>query len=498
MKHTKIIPFLPQIISFWNGFLVMVFEILGSRIVWPYIWASLFVWTSIIAVILASLSIGYYVWWRLADKGASLKTVSSIYLGVSILFLGVFFFKDIFLTVMSHFIQDIRISSIVISFFLYTPISFFLWLVPPIITKLQLKDISTGGSVIWKYESIWTVGAILWTLGAWFFLIPFFGVSYLILMLGLLSFVLSFMSDIQRHIYIKLFIFFLFLLGFYFQNIQNVSHAQQNRFVIDTSYSHVTVQESNKLYGRSIKNLQIDNIVHAGIYLDSDELLHEYTKYYHLFNIFYPNSKKVVMFWGAAYAFPKSFLIAYPDKTIDVIEIDPWITEIARQHFYLHDHPNLHIYHQDARMFLNTSEEKYDAILGDAFWNYYSIPYQLTTKEVVQKKYDMLTDDGVVILNMIGSLSWDSSKFIQAEYKTYQEVFPEVFLLPVSSMDTYQDQNIMLVALKNPQTASYRTYTKEYEDFLSRKIYLQVPEDTITLTDDFAPVDYYTSALIND
>lgn len=289
----------------------------------------------------------------------------------------------------------------------------------------------------------------------------------------------------------------IFLFWFYSQNIQNIIFAQNNRFVIDTAYSHVTVQEASNQYGRNMKNLQIDNVVHAGIYMDSDELLHAYTKYYHLFDVFYPNAKKVVMFWGAVYAFPRSFLSTYADKTIDVVEIDPWITQVAKDYFYLQDNPNLRIYHQDARMFLNTSEEKYDAILGDAFWNFYSIPYQLTTREVVQKKYDMLTEDGVVILNMIGSVSWEASKFIQSEYKTYKEIFPEVFLLPVSTMDMNENQNIMLVALKNPETVSYTTENKEYKDFLTRKIYMQILEDTIVLTDDYAPVDYFTSALIN-
>jgi spermidine synthase len=64
----------------------------------------------------------------------------------------------------------------------------------------------------------------------------------------------------------------------------------------------------------------------------------------------------------------------------------------------LEENPRLTIYHEDGRVFLNKTQEKYDVIFGDAFSSHYSLPYQLTTKEAVQKKYNILNDDGIVIL----------------------------------------------------------------------------------------------------
>jgi spermidine synthase len=61
----------------------------------------------------------------------------------------------------------------------------------------------------------------------------------------------------------------------------------------------------------------------------------------------------------------------------------------------------MNIIHGDARAFLNTTNSSYDVIFSDAFGSYYSIPYQLTTKEAIQKKYDILHDDGVVLSNLI-------------------------------------------------------------------------------------------------
>lgn len=43
------------------GALVMVIEVLGSRVIGPFFGVSLFVWTSLITVTLISLAIGYAV-----------------------------------------------------------------------------------------------------------------------------------------------------------------------------------------------------------------------------------------------------------------------------------------------------------------------------------------------------------------------------------------------------------------------------------------------------
>lgn len=202
------------------------------------------------------------------------------------------------------------------------------------------------------------------------------------------------------------------------------------------------------------------------------------------------------MFGGAAYSFPQSFLQQYPNKTIDVIEIDPKMTQLAQDFFWLNiDEKNLKIFHQDARVFINQNDNKYDAILGDAFWSFYSIPQQLTTRETVKRKIDMLNENGVVLLNMIGSLAWKNSYFIASEYKTYAEIFPEVFLLPIENQDPEEIQNILLVALKNSKKWDFTSDMPFMNSILERKSYLEIHENIPILTDDYAPVEYLISKM---
>ena len=57
-----------EIIVFISGAIVMILEIVGSRILAPQFGTSIFVWTSLIGIILGCLSIGYFLGGKLADR----------------------------------------------------------------------------------------------------------------------------------------------------------------------------------------------------------------------------------------------------------------------------------------------------------------------------------------------------------------------------------------------------------------------------------------------
>ena len=54
------------------GAVVMSLEILGSRLLAPFFGNTIFVWGSLIGVVLASLSLGYFLGGRIADIRPSL------------------------------------------------------------------------------------------------------------------------------------------------------------------------------------------------------------------------------------------------------------------------------------------------------------------------------------------------------------------------------------------------------------------------------------------
>src|SRR5512139_3628951 len=74
-----------------TGGAVMIVEILGARMLSPYVGTSHFVWTAQIAVTLVALACGYYAGGRLADRSQQLPTLywailsAAVYLALTVL-----------------------------------------------------------------------------------------------------------------------------------------------------------------------------------------------------------------------------------------------------------------------------------------------------------------------------------------------------------------------------------------------------------------------------
>ena len=63
-----------EIIVFLSGAIGMGLELIAARVLSPYVGSSNVVWTSIIGIILASSSLGYWLGGKQADKEATHKT----------------------------------------------------------------------------------------------------------------------------------------------------------------------------------------------------------------------------------------------------------------------------------------------------------------------------------------------------------------------------------------------------------------------------------------
>lgn len=51
--------------------------------------------------------------------------------------------------------------------------------------------------------------------------------------------------------------------------------------------------------------------------------------------------------------------------------------------------------------------------------------------------------------------------------------------------------------MKKPEVINFETQNPEYQNYLSKKMYLTPSEDALVLTDDFAPVNSYISKLLD-
>lgn len=64
--------------AFVCGTIIMVVELIGSRVIGPYFGVSLFIWTALITVTLVALALGYWIGGKFADKNDNPSTLFAL------------------------------------------------------------------------------------------------------------------------------------------------------------------------------------------------------------------------------------------------------------------------------------------------------------------------------------------------------------------------------------------------------------------------------------
>ncbi len=185
---------------------------------------------------------------------------------------------------------------------------------------------------------------------------------------------------------------------------------------------------------------------------------------------------------------------------IDGFEIDPKIITVGQDYFGM-TMPNLNALAQDGRWGLSKSDMKYTIISIDAYRPPY-IPWHLTTKEFFEITREHLTENGVLAIN-VGRAPNDR-RLIDALVTTLLTVYPSVHI-----MDIPGTFNSMVYATNQPTTFDYLAINLSglaargdvhplLLDSISRVLsYRQlVPEPTIVLTDDRAPVEWIVNMMV--
>jgi spermidine synthase len=480
-----------EITVFFCGACGMILELVGSRVVSPYFGNSLTVWTSLIGIILGSLSLGYYLGGKLADRNANTKLLSVLLIVASICVALTAFLKEIVLTVISIiFSNQINLASLLSIIILFAPASVILGIVSPYAAKLKLAELKSSGQVIGNLYAISTLGSIIGTFLAGFYLIPTFGnttILYLIsAILMLVSVLLYYFRQSPKIILILLAIY---LLGEQFKLFKMVALAD-----IDTQYGRIIIRDDTNEQGKKLRYLEADNGQESAIYVDDlSQLVFDYTKSYRLSNSFQPQINRALMIGGAAYTYPRDYLVHNPHSIIDVVEIDPQMTALAKKYFFLEDDSRLKIFHQDARMFVKTAIQKYDVIFLDAFLGI-TPPSHLTTKEFMSDINNLLTNNGVLLINLISATEGDNSSFFIAEANTLRTLFPRLDVYLTQTPNKLTRQNLLLVAYKSLTLPELTNTDPTLNNIFSHKISITSPLGRgQILTDDHAPIEFLTN-----
>jgi len=271
------------------------------------------------------------------------------------------------------------------------------------------------------------------------------------------------------------------------------AEAEKVLYEGDSRYHHIRVSEADGYRYLSFNRARgSQSVVNVS---DHFELKFPYTQAAFVVPAFLAkNPDRILIIGLGGGSVPRVMAQCYPDAQIDVIEIDPQVVEVARRFFFFEPTQMMKIRSMDGRRFLRSSQTRYDLIFLDAYDDR-SIPFHLTTREFFEIVRRRLTPGGVLASNVWGPRT---DRFYLAELKTYQQVFPHVYLIDCISSFSYifiaqTDGGPMTKSMLAARIPSVQKrfrfgfellpYAATFEDVSDARI------DARELLDDFAPVE---------
>lgn len=494
---------------FLTGACVLIVEVVAVRVLSPHFGNTMFTVSSVISVILAALSLGYYIGGKYADLYPRTERFFGIILISGILILGFHALSILLLPVLGMSLP-LTFGPLVSSLILFFTPALLLGTLSPYAVKLQsVRTPEEGvGSVSGKIFFWSTLGSIIGSLAAGFVLIPnlginniFIGVGAALSCLGAIPLVLSGFGKKRLRISAGIIVMLLvFSVALDLETYGTVLYSD------DGIYEKIIIYDG-VFGGRPTRFFQQDRSSSGAMFLDSDnptDFVYGYTEYYSLYKIFTPDVKNALVIGGGAYSIPKALHAELPYAEVHVSEIEPSLVELARRFFGLEESERLINHTEDGRRFLRDSQMFYDLIFSDVYYSLFSIPSHFTTKEFFVAAKEKMSDNGVFIGNLIGDLSRQEPSLIFSEIRTFQSVFPNSYFFAVDGPAKGGSQNIIMVGHNSDVPLDIKSASRLHngDPFLAG-----LPDHMIDLqryalhrypilTDDFAPVEYLTAEVL--
>lgn len=515
MDHKKIKQYLLLVSVFVTGASVLIVEIVATRILSPFYGNTIYTTSSVIGIVLAALSFGYYLGGVLSDKYPYHRIFYSI---IFISGLIIIFMQILGMVLLSPLSKLLTISSgpFISSLILFFIPAFFLGMLSPFAIRLNYKkDLNEVGKESGQVFFWSTLGSIAGSFLSGFVLIPYFGINAIIFSIGIFLVFWGIGSLIYHQVtsddtlsllskkYLTIIILFFTIICIILWSLipdYDSDIVYQN----DGLYEKITIQDT-QWNNQPARVLMLDRSHSSAMYLNSGELTFEYTKYYALYKLFISNPKTALFIGGGAYSTPRDMLQNDKNVHVDVIEIEPELFKLAKTYFNLSETQRLKNYVEDGRRFLTDYKDKYDIIVSDVYYSFWSIPSHFTTKEFFNLAKNRLTNNGVFIGNFAGSLNKDAPSFILSEIKTFKNIFPNSYFFALNSPNTEVPQNIIFLGIKDSKQIDFNSNLVKKN---GNPIIKNLAEKNIDIsnfdfekhqefTDNYSPTEYFTSRSIS-
>ena len=497
-----------ELIALVSGALVMVLEMVGARVMAPHLGTSVIVWTSLIGVVLACLALGAWLGGRLADRTVSRATLSRIlaWAGCGSALTGLF--HSVVAGAVAGFVSNLHLAAVACAILLLALPATFFGMVTPYVIRLRMADLASSGRTVGNLYALSTMGSIAGTFLGGFVLVSWFDSTHILLGTGAGMLLLSLLAYPRPARARAALLLLVCLGGWAVTSYDAFQLAAGGPRTVETPYNHIRINRGQDHSGRDLLCLATDpGRFQSAMYVDDPTgLALPYTRFFALGPALVPDARRVLMLGGGAYSVPRWLLagrsaLDADALRLDVVELDPGMTQVTRDYFGLVDDPRLRIVHEDARTFCNRNTEPYDLVFVDVFGSCYAIPFHAGTVEAAGAMRRAVGDRGALVMNVIASLDGEAGKLFQSIHAALSLHFAEIHVFAVTDpADPDLIQNLMLVALpaKRPDLAGILAGSSKdpaLAAFLASRVTAPVPAIP-PLRDDFAPVERYSLALM--
>jgi hypothetical protein len=477
-------PRLAGALVFYASGAVLVLEIVGLRLVGPYVGVTLQTSSAVIGVALAAIAYGAWSGGWLADRVDPRRLIGPALLAAAVttavtvplvrwageLLRGTDAVNVVLLALLALFLPAALLSA-----------------VTPMVIKLQLDDLRVTGRVVGRLSGVGTLGAITATLGTGFLLVRALPTSTIVLVLAGATALIGGWLSVRYGMWIsRRGQAALAVVGLGAAGLAAVAPTPCD---VETAYhcAEVTTDPARP-DGRV---LWLNSARHSYVDLgDPTYLEFGYAQWIVAASSVAP-PLSVLHLGGGGFTLPMYYSTVGARDQV-VLELDPELVELDRRRLGLRTSPSLRVLTGDGRALLAKQPSgSRDLLIGDAF-GHLVVPWHLATVELTRDVRRVLRPGGMYALNLIDG---PARRFARAEVATVAAVFRHVLVIsPRDALDGRRTANFVVIASDSPLPLA---------DIEARVAAVAEPAavvegrswagDARVLTDDRSPVDQLLS-----
>jgi len=408
-----------------SGAAVLIVEILGAKMLAPYVGTSHFVWTAQIAVTLLALAAGYAVGGWVADRFSQLRVLYTALMAAGVWLCGAAWACEPVAFASLRF--RLALGSLLASAILFFVPLALMAMVGPLAVRKLTSSVSTLGQSVGTLSAVSTAGSVGGTVLIAYVLIPFLANSSIIYLTASYLVLLSagYFLIWSRHSKTRALVGMAAAAALIFGGSQEAVASVpgvDELFRANSNFGLIQVVQTRQAHPM---RLFLNDLLMQNLY---DPVRHESAAEFSfmeeaLMGAYLPEPVHDLLCIGLG-AGVVPMRMTQKGVRVDVVEINPVIVEAAAR-FFDFDASRVRLEVGDGRYFLHENAKQYDVIIFDAFLGD-APPSHLMTKEAFQAVQHRLRPNGLLIINSWGRLEEGQDYVPASLHKTLKSVFRNV------------------------------------------------------------------------